>query len=97
MGELRVTNIRKEFPSGSQTLSADFVIGRGIMTVWFRVNGNDLSESADPFVPVALIPAMRRNWSLVVDGDVSPMLLEGAASSRGRSWIYPRAPVDSTD
>ncbi len=100
MGELRVTNIRKEFPSGSQTLSADFVIGRGIMTVWFRVNGNDLSESADPFVPVALIPAMRRNWSLVVDGDVSPMLLEGAASIQTTmaGWYpnYHQVPVRAT-
>ena len=77
MAELRVTNIRKEVSQDAQTLSADFVVGRRSKTVWFRTSGA-VSDSADPFLPAALIPAMRRRWATVVDGNVSPLLLDGA-------------------
>lgn len=77
MAELRVTNIRKEVSQDAQTLSADFVVGRRRKTVWFRTSGA-VSNSADPFLPAALIPAMRRRWATVVDGNVSPLLLDGA-------------------
>jgi len=78
MTELHVTNIRKDEIGDRQTvLSADFITGRRRKTVWFRTNG-DVSPVADPFLPIALIPAMRRNWPVVIEGAVSPALLEGA-------------------
>ncbi|MEA2374668.1 MAG: hypothetical protein QOD53_1131, partial [Thermoleophilaceae bacterium] len=38
-------------------------------------------EDASPFLPIALLPAMRRGDDLTVDGPVSPQLLRGVAQA----------------
>jgi len=76
--QLRVANIRAESAHASQTLTADLLVGNRKKEVWFRTDADPISDMADPFIPVALIPAMRRNWSLTVDGRVSSDLLDGA-------------------
>jgi 7-cyano-7-deazaguanine synthase in queuosine biosynthesis len=46
--------------------------------IWFRAAGVPLAEaSADPFVPAALVPAMRLGLPLHVEGSVSARLLRG--------------------
>ncbi|HVS03292.1 MAG TPA: hypothetical protein VMT16_11030 [Thermoanaerobaculia bacterium] len=78
MPELRVQNVRRESAGGSQTLTADFLLGGRKQRVWLRTDDGPISATANPFVPIALIPAMRRNWGLSIDGGVSSRLLEGA-------------------
>ena len=77
MQSLRLVNFRTVSAPGTQTLSADFVVGRKAKTVWFRTDEDRICDTADPFIPAALIPAMRRNWQLVVEGEASATLLEG--------------------
>jgi hypothetical protein len=42
---------------------------------WYAAEGVPLRQDATPFVPPALLAAMRHRARLVVDGDVSPLLL----------------------
>lgn len=78
MGELRIENIRVESARGSRTLRADFFLGRRKRPLWFRTDDDGpVSTTADAFLPVALIPAMRRDWTVILDGDVSAQLLAG--------------------
>lgn len=48
-------------------------------------------DDASPFLPLALLLAMRRGEDLVVDGPVSPRLVRGAARARElyRAWSPP--------
>lgn len=63
----------------STTVSADFCIGRKHQRVSFKVLDQDaICTLADPFLPVALIPAMRRNWAIHSNIAVSRQLFEGA-------------------
>ncbi len=78
MATLRVSNINLSREGDRQTLSADFSVGRRSRQVWFRTDEGPLPELADPFLPVALPPAMRRHWNVQIDGPISVKLLEGA-------------------
>jgi hypothetical protein len=48
-------------------------------------------DDASPFLPLALLPTMRRGEDLVVDGPVSPRLLRGSTRARElyRAWSPP--------
>lgn len=80
MKQLQVTDIERRVIHGRQELRAEFVLGRRRMPVWLRTDCGPISEMGDPFVPVALIPAMRRNWALRIDAPVSSDLLAGTRS-----------------
>ncbi len=60
-----------------QVLSAHFAVGFREYEIRFRTNADLINRTAEPFVPIALIPAMRRHWGLRVDGTVAPALLQG--------------------
>ncbi len=74
---LRVSNIDLAAEGGRQTLSADFGTGKRTKRVWFRTDDGPVSDLADPFLPAALPPAMRRRWDIEIDGPISPRLMEG--------------------
>lgn len=89
--ELRNDNIRITRGESTQRVSADFILGRRKKTVWFETDLGAVSDNAEPFLPVALIPAMRRGWSVYLDGAVSTQLLDGAGRIQQifNSW-YPQ-------
>jgi hypothetical protein len=74
---LHLRDRRLESADGHTTVSADFVRGGKSQRVWFRTNSDFVCESFDPFLPVALIPAMRRKWTISIEGPVSTKLLQG--------------------
>lgn len=79
MQELLINNIRTQTAAdGTQTLSATFVTPTRPREIWFRTDSGAINDSAEPFLPVALIPSMRRGWQIRVDGALSPALVEGA-------------------
>lgn len=75
---LRVNNIRITQGESTQRVSADFLLGRHKKIVWFETDLGAVSDNAEPFLPVALIPAMRRGWSVYLDGATSAQLQDGA-------------------
>ena len=78
-------------PAGER-LAAQFRAGCCRRTIWFRAaDGGVTSQRADPFVPVALVPAMRRGWTLSIEGPVSERLLQGTEDVQATlaDW-YPR-------
>ncbi len=91
MRELHVSHPLLDVNPGGQRLSARFRVGLITKTVWFRTPPGSLSALSDPFVPVALIPAMRRRWRLTIEGPVSQSLLDGAERVQNRltHW-YPK-------
>jgi len=78
-----VSNIRRTENSAGLTLSADLRLPdcASRRELWFRLP-SDLAPSVaaqgDPFLPVALVLARYLRRSLVVESDVSTMLLAGA-------------------
>jgi hypothetical protein len=44
--------------------------------IWFHAAGVQLTQSANPFLALTLLAAMATNQTLVVDGPVSPRLLQ---------------------
>lgn len=76
-------------PRGTR-VSARFRVGCRTKTVWFRVSPGEVTSLADPFVPVALMPAMRRGWRVSIEGAVSERLLRGTEQVQNRlaGW-YP--------
>ncbi|MCO6412677.1 MAG: hypothetical protein J5I92_08030 [Thiogranum sp.] len=79
MQELLINNISTQTADdGTKTLGATFVSPRRPYEVWFRTDGGAINDSAEPFLPAALIPSMRRGWTIRVDGALSPALVEGA-------------------
>ncbi|MCF8055245.1 MAG: hypothetical protein K9K37_01225 [Desulfocapsa sp.] len=77
--ELHIENIRVTRKEATQRLSADFKIGRKrSKVIWFETDLDEINISAEPFLPVALAPAMRRGWQLIVDGALSSQLMKGA-------------------
>lgn len=77
-------------PLGTR-VSARFRVGCRTKDVWFRVTPGPVSPFSDPFLPVALIPAMRRGWRVAIEGAVSEPLLRGAdrVQTTLTGW-YPR-------
>ena len=78
MSTLHLLDRRLDSADGHTTVSADFVLGGKSQRIWFRANSEAVCEGFDPFLPVALIPAMRRKWTISVEGPVSSKLLQGA-------------------
>lgn len=89
--ELRISNIRITQGESTQRVSADFLLGRRKKTVWFETDLGAVSGNTEPFLPVALIPAMRRGWPVYADGNVSAQVREGAGQVQQifDGW-YPR-------
>ncbi len=77
MATLRLTNVCRDSLAGRERLCADFRVGWRSRKVWLRASEGPLADTANPFVAAALVPAMRRGWSIEVDGSVSAKLLEG--------------------
>ena len=78
MEELAISEIKTEAGGdGTQTLSATFNSPRRPYSVWFRTDNGLINDSAEPFLPVALIPSMRRGWKVRFDGALSPVLVAG--------------------
>ena len=73
-----VDDLRGKQTDGSIELAATIRIGEARQNVWFRVDGPPVSGSANPFLAVALIPAMRRGLPLRIEGRISPRVLRGA-------------------
>lgn len=73
-----VDDLRGKEADGSIELAATIRIGEAGQDVWFRVDGPPVTESANPFLAVALIPAMRRGLPLRIEGGISPRVLRGA-------------------
>jgi len=77
MSKLTVTSIRREVINDKQLLKACFAIQEKQMEVWFRTGMGEINTSAEPFLPVALIPSMRKRWTVIVDGEISAILFQG--------------------
>ncbi len=98
MTRLHVCNLRSESDGDQRIVAADFVVGRRERSVWFRTDNGPLTDLADPFLPVALTPAMRRKWSVEIDGPVSPILMRGAREIQGimHGWFPELHEIDVT-
>jgi len=75
---VEVTDVR----AGGAELAATIRAGADAHRVWFRTSRLAAPPTADPFVPLAVFPAMRRGGRLRVDGAVSPRLLRGAVRAQ---------------
>jgi 7-cyano-7-deazaguanine synthase in queuosine biosynthesis len=60
-----------------QILQTTFTAEELQFKAWFRTDMGAINPSSEPFIPIALIPAMRQNWNMRVDSPVSSELLEG--------------------
>jgi hypothetical protein len=78
MSVLHISQTRLETNGDEQTLGAVLTTRQGPQQVWFRVGPGPVNATAEPFLPVALIPAMRRNWDLKIEGPVARTLVDGA-------------------
>jgi len=78
MDTLTLHRVKVEEDEGRQTLSSSFTINNQQYTIWFRTDNGPINNSLEPFLPIALPPAMRRHWDLSIDDKVSPTLLDGA-------------------
>jgi len=77
MSKLTLDGVRIEEDEETQTLRATLTTKKQPFNIWFRTDKGSINPSLEPFLPIALIPAMRRHWNLRVDGEVSPALLDG--------------------
>jgi len=57
-------------------ISARILIEDKWQEIWFDAAGMQLTQTANPFLAVTLLAAMATNHTLVVDGPVSPRLLQ---------------------
>jgi len=57
-------------------ISARILIEDKCQEIWFDAAGVQLTQTANPFLAVTLLAAMATNHTLVVDGPVSPRLLQ---------------------
>jgi hypothetical protein len=62
-------------PGESGVIRAVIRSPRGDRNAWFATDDVPLRQDATPFIPAALLTAMRNRARLVVDGEVSPRLL----------------------
>jgi hypothetical protein len=77
-----VTIVRVEAPRRTRDddrhgVASDIVTPDGAYTVWFRSAAPLADDIVDPFVTLALLPAMRRGWTVDVGAPVSARLLRG--------------------
>src|SRR5262245_11376408 len=57
-------------------LSVRVLIEGKSQEIWFHAAGMQLTRSANPFLALTLLAAMATNHTLVIDGPVSPRLLQ---------------------
>jgi hypothetical protein len=90
MFHLVVKDVQHKTETKAQMLSAAFSTLTGRKRVWFRTGPGPVNTTIEPFFPVALIPAMRRNWRLSMEGEISPLLMKGGREiQRIMSGWYP--------
>jgi hypothetical protein len=65
--------------AGMTVLSSRISIAGQRREVFFRSSHGPLTTSADPFLALALLPAMKLGAPLHIEGDVSPRLLRRTA------------------
>lgn len=66
----------QETVDGRARISATIDVAGRRFDIYFGANEGALTEQADPFLAVALLPAMRLSLPLVIHGEASPLLLE---------------------
>lgn len=91
MLNLKVKGLTHQFCEEGQSLTASFSTWKGRKDIWFKTDLGEINQTIEPFLPVALIPAMRRNWNIRLEGAVAPSLLSGTDQIQQimTSW-YPR-------
>lgn len=76
MGVLQLGDVtRQELPTGGIRVSARATLPGGVEELFFTVHGAEASACVDPFVPAALLRAMRDGLDLHVDAPVSERFL----------------------
>jgi hypothetical protein len=60
---------------GQPAIAASIEVEGRTHRIYYRASQGPLAETADPFLPIALLPAMALNVPLRVDGPLSPLLL----------------------
>lgn len=98
-GLLKISGVQRETGDGVQTLSATFTTPQKQLEIWFRTDAGTINALAEPFLPIALIPAMRRGWAIHIDEAISPALYEGANNIQQVmcSWYknFSRVPIEA--
>jgi hypothetical protein len=93
---LEVTSIQSEVTDNLQLLKATFTTPENQTEVWFRTDEGEINTSAEPFLPIALVPAMRRRWTVILEGEVSGSLVQGMGNIQRvlSSWHRKFHPIE---
>jgi hypothetical protein len=59
--------------------------------IWFRTSHSPITALADPFVPTALLPAMRQGRRLSIDAPVSTCILHGAGRVQHLQYFWDKS------
>ncbi len=78
MATLHIGPIRRERTHRGYLVSAEFRLGRRRRDIWLLTDSDRVSPLADPFLAGALIPAMRRGWSLQFADPISAQVVAGS-------------------
>ena len=88
MPSVDVGNVRAHARCDGAELAATIRLGAEAHEVWFRTAQLPAPPTADPFVPIAVVPAMQHAGPVHIDGSVSPRLLRGAARAQQTLAIW---------
>lgn len=77
MSVLEISGVERGISGEKQILRATLKMPRRQQEVFFRTDASTINASVEPFLPVALIPAMRRNKKIRIDGSISQTLFDG--------------------
>jgi hypothetical protein len=78
MKQILVNNISQHYRDNYYELTATLHNQTASQDIWFRTTHSPVTTLADPFVPIALLPAMSQNLRLSIDAPISTCLLRGA-------------------
>jgi hypothetical protein len=67
--------VAQDAPESGATVKYRFECGGLAEEVWFSASTRPLATGAEPFVPLALLPAMTRGFDIVIDSKISLRLL----------------------
>lgn len=85
---------------GWHEIAADVTAGDAVRRIFIRSTASSLTEGADPFLALALLPAMRLNAPLRVHGAVSARLMQSLPTFQSimHTWFgeFALVPVDAT-
>lgn len=73
---ITVSTPRQRLDNGQQRIEATISLPDRSYDIFMRATRGPLADNADPFLAVALLPAMCLNAPIVVEGAVSPLLLQ---------------------